>query len=105
MIRPTRPRAPADNNWEDFHETKTDCGALACHGLAAGVASAQAGNIIDEWANVKAPAAPELKPVTVDNKTDAPTYKTNCTNRPRCGVDPGDEKLLTEARAKGATVV
>lgn len=32
---------------------------------------ARAGNIIEEWGNVKAPPAPELKPVTVDPKTTA----------------------------------
>ena len=30
-----------------------------------------AANIVDEWASVKAPAAPALKPVTVDPKTTA----------------------------------
>ena len=32
---------------------------------------AHAANIVDEWASVKAPAAPALKPVTVDPKTTA----------------------------------
>ena len=30
-----------------------------------------AANIVDEWASVKPPAAPALKPVTVDPKTTA----------------------------------
>ena len=32
---------------------------------------ARAADIIDEWANVKAPPPPALKPVTVDPKTTA----------------------------------
>ena len=40
--------------------------------LAAALAlPANATNIVDEWASVKAPAAPTLKPVTVDAKTTA----------------------------------
>lgn len=35
------------------------------------VSTATAANIIDEWASVKAPPAPELKTVTVDPKTTA----------------------------------
>jgi len=71
---------------------------------------ARAGNVIDEWANVKAPPAPALKPVTLDAKTSAllmlDFMNQNCGRRPRC-LDsiPAVKKLLTEARAKGATVV
>jgi hypothetical protein len=39
--------------------------------LALSAAPARAQNIIDEWASVKAPAAPALKPVTVNPKTTA----------------------------------
>lgn len=39
--------------------------------LMALVAPTHAANIVDEWANVKAPKAPELKAVTVDPKTTA----------------------------------
>ena len=86
--------------------------------IAAGVAilaaafalPAQAGDIIQEWANVKAPAPLELKPVTVDPKTTAllllDFVKPNCTNRPRCLAEmPAMHKLLTEARGKGMLVV
>lgn len=71
---------------------------------------AQAANIIDEWADVKAPAAPALKSVTVDAKTTAllllDFINPNCTNRPRCMANlPAMKKLLTEARAKGVMVV
>jgi nicotinamidase-related amidase len=72
--------------------------------------SAQAANIIEEWASVKAPPAPELKPVTVDPKTTAllllDFINPNCTNRPRCMANlPAMKTLLTEARAKGVMVV
>ena len=39
--------------------------------VAALTLPAHAANIIDEWASVKAPPAPALKPVTVDPKTTA----------------------------------
>ena len=41
--------------------------AVSC----AAAVSAHAANIVDEWASVKAPAPPTLKPVTVDPKTTA----------------------------------
>jgi nicotinamidase-related amidase len=71
---------------------------------------AYSASIIDEWANVKVPAAPELKPVTLDPKTTALLlldFQTpNCTNRPRCIASlPAMKKLLAEARAKGVTVI
>lgn len=74
------------------------------------VSQGRAGNIIDEWANVKAPPALELKPVTIDAKTTAllvlDFHPPNCTNRPRCMASlPAMKKLLTEARAKGVAVV
>ena len=53
--------------------------------LGRGVAG-QAANIIDEWASVKAPPAPTLKPVTVDPKTTAllmlDFMNQNCSKRP-----------------------
>jgi len=68
--------------------------------------------IIDEWSSIKAPAAPELKPVTVDPKTTAllvmDLIKQLCNekNRPRCVASiPKIETLLAEARAKGVMVV
>jgi len=71
---------------------------------------AQAANIVDEWASVKAPAAPELKPVTVDPKTTAllmlDFMNQNCGKRPRCLVTiPAMKKLLDEARAAKVLVV
>jgi nicotinamidase-related amidase len=69
-----------------------------------------AANIVDEWASVKAPPAPELKPVTADPKSTAllllDFINPNCTGRPRCMASiPAIKKLLTEARAKNMMVV
>ena len=71
---------------------------------------AQANNIVDEWASTKAPAAPTLKPVTVDPKTTAllmlDFMNQNCGKRPRClDTIPAVKKLLDAARAAKATVV
>lgn len=72
--------------------------------------SAQANNIVDEWAGTKPPAAPTLKPVTVDPKTTAllmlDFMNQNCGKRPRClDTIPAMKKLLEAARAAKATVV
>ena len=79
--------------------------------LAAALAlPANATNIVDEWSSVKAPAAPTLKPVTVDAKTTAllmlDFMNQNCGKRPRC-VDsiPAVKKLLDEARAHKVAVI
>ena len=71
---------------------------------------AQAANIMDEWAGMKAPAAPELKPVTVDAKTTAllmlDFMNQNCGKRPRClDTIPAMKKLLAQARAAKVPVV
>jgi nicotinamidase-related amidase len=71
---------------------------------------AQAGNIVDEWAGVKAPPAPELKPVTVDAKTTAllmlDFMNQNCGKRPRCLAEiPAMKKLLGDARVAKVAVV
>jgi nicotinamidase-related amidase len=81
---------------------------VAALGLALGTASAQ--TIVDEWANVKAPPAPELKPVTIDSKTTAllmlDFMNQNCGKRPRCLASlPAVKKFLDEARANGMMVV
>ena len=77
--------------------------------LAAFVLPAQAANIVDEWASVKA-APPTLKPVTVDPKTTAllmlDFMNQNCGKRPRClDTIPAMKKLLGEARAHKVAVV
>lgn len=85
---------------------------IATAGIIAGAASVRAGNIIDEWANVKPPAAPTLKPAEVDIKTtalfiiDMVAETCNAQARPRCvETVPAIEKLLNDARAKGLTVI
>ena len=75
-------------------------------------APAPAQSIIDEWQNVKAPPAPELKAVTVEPKTtallmmDFVTQSCSQQRRPRClATLPKAKKLLDEARAKNMLVV
>src|SRR4029077_5345116 len=72
---------------------------------------ARAANILEEWANVKAPAAPKLKAVTLDPKTTA-LLMLDYLPAPYCGANrrcvatlPAIKRLLTEARARGATVI
>jgi nicotinamidase-related amidase len=74
------------------------------------VSKAVASDIIDDWANVKTPAAPELKPVTVDPKTTAllmgDLVNQLCGKRPRCvAAIPAIKKLLGEARAAKVAVI
>lgn len=83
--------------------------------LAAGLVHATlapAQTIVDEWQSVKAPPAPELRPVTVDSKTTALLMthfvKQTCNQqrRPRClATLPKAKSFLAEARAKGVFVV
>jgi nicotinamidase-related amidase len=84
--------------------------AFAAAAFAVLALPAHAGNIIDEWASVKTPAAPALKPVTVDPKTTAllmlDFMNQNCGKRPRCVASiPAMKKLLEAARAAKATVI
>ena len=82
--------------------------AFALTGLLA--VTARADDVVAEWASVKAPPAPELKPVTVDPKTTAllmlDFLQANCGNARRCPATlPVVKKLLDEARAKNMLVV
>ncbi len=68
--------------------------------------------IVDEWASVKAPPPPELKPVTIDPKVtallvlDPVKQSCNMERRPRCITSlPKIQALLGQARAKGMTVI
>jgi nicotinamidase-related amidase len=78
---------------------------------AIGVPSLRAADIIADWASVTLPAAPELKPATLDGKTTAllilDIQAPACTmaERPRC-VDsiPRIKALMDRARAAGALV-
>jgi len=81
--------------------------AVALSGIAL---SAQAADIVDEWAGVKAPPPPTLKSVTVDPSTTAllmlDFMNQNCGKRPRClATVPAMKKLLAAARAAKVTVV
>jgi nicotinamidase-related amidase len=85
--------------------------ALAATAILAAV-PARAANIIDEWASVKAPAAPALKSVTVDPKDTAllmlDFLHANCNpeHGKRCIASlPVAKKLLGEARAHQMLVV
>jgi nicotinamidase-related amidase len=68
--------------------------------------------IIDEWNTVQVPPAPELKPVKIDSKVtallmlDFDKQICNAEKRPRCFASiPKVQKLLTEARARGVSVI
>ena len=83
---------------------------VAALAIGALLLPAHAGDIIDEWTNVKPPAVLALKSVAVDPKTTAllmlDFQKPNCTNRPRCLASMAAmKKLLGEARAHGVLVV
>jgi nicotinamidase-related amidase len=74
-----------------------------------GATPSLAADIITEWATVKAPPVPELKPVTLDGKTTAllilDMMKSGCSARPRCvATVPNVKKLHDAARAAGAMV-
>lgn len=84
--------------------------ALAVAAVAADPASAQSRSIVDEWADVKAPAAPELKPAKLDPKETAllvlDIIQPLCPPRPRCvAAVPRIKALLERTRAAGATVI
>ena len=91
-----------------FRCTAVVAGALAAAMLAA--SPSVAADIIAEWATVKAPVAPELKPVTLDGKTTTALLildmmKSGCSARPRCvATVPNVKKLHDAARAAGAMV-
>ena len=87
------------------HFTWSSCWA----GLATVVAvlaapSSHANDITTEWATIKPPPVPELKPATIEPKTTAllvlDLMKTNCGERPRCAATvPNVKRLLEAARA------
>lgn len=86
------------------------CAAAVAAALAVAMLTAWptvAGDIIAEWATVKAPPVPELKAVTLDGKTTAllilDLMKSGCGSRPRCvATVPNVKKLHDAARAAGA---
>jgi nicotinamidase-related amidase len=86
--------------------------ALLLAAVASGLpgSPARADNIIDQWASVKTPPPPTLKPVTIDTKNTAllmlDFMNQNCGKRPACVASiPAMKKLLAEARAAKVTVI
>jgi nicotinamidase-related amidase len=86
--------------------------------IAVSLSGARAETIIDDWAQVKPPPPPELKPVVVDPKTDAlllldfngheaaDSGPCNKTTKPRCIASlPKVRATLEKARAAGVFVV
>lgn len=86
--------------------------------VIAGASPAFAQTIIDDWGNVKVPAAPVLKPVTVDatntallvldfnGAQDPAKGPCNSNTKPRCLASlPKMQKLIAAAREKGVPVV
>ncbi len=68
--------------------------------------------IVDEWAGIKAPPPPELKPVTIDPKVtallvlDPVRQGCNVERRPRCLASiPKIQALLGQARANKMAVI
>ena len=77
--------------------------------MIAFAASSLAADILDDWANVKAPLPIELKPAKVDGPTTAllilDMMKMNCGARPRCvATVPTVKRLHDAARTAGAMV-
>jgi nicotinamidase-related amidase len=83
---------------------------LAAMALAGIAQPAAAASVIDEWASIQRPAAPALKPVTLEAKTTAllmlDFMNQNCGKRARCvATVPAMKALLEKARAAKATVI
>jgi nicotinamidase-related amidase len=77
--------------------------------LIACAVSSSAADVLDDWATVKLPPKPELKPVTLEGSTTAllilDMMKMNCGARPRCvATVPNVKRLHDAARAAGAMV-
>jgi nicotinamidase-related amidase len=86
--------------------------AAALLGAIVAAGSARAGDVIEDWAQAKAPPAPALKDATVDPKTTAllvlDFMRSNCNQerRPRCVESlPKAKALLERARKAGMPVV
>ncbi len=94
------------------------CKALAAFAIALLGASATQANVIDDWNTIKVPAAPVLRPVSVDlsdtalllldfnGAQDPSKGPCNTKTKPRCIASlPKVEKLLNEARKSGVPVI
>ena len=82
---------------------------VALLALGAAWVPVRAADIMAEWAAVKPPPPPALKPVTLDGKTTAllilDVMKESCGRRPRCTeMVPNLKKLHDAARGAGAMV-
>src|SRR5215831_10067303 len=91
------------------HVANVSCIVLAVAGALA-ASPVKANDITTEWASVKPPPVPELKPATVDPKTTAllalDFMKTNCGVRPRCASTiPVANKLIEQAHAHDMLVI
>jgi nicotinamidase-related amidase len=93
------------------HLTRLSCctAVLVAAVVALAALPAHADDITTEWATVKPPPVPQLKPATVEPKTTAllilDLMKTNCGARPRCvATVPNVKKLLDAARANNMMV-
>jgi nicotinamidase-related amidase len=78
----------------------------------AAMPAAQAQGVLDDWASVKPPPPPALKPAAVDPKTtalllfDFTTQTCSQERRPRCAASmPKMKQLLEDARARGMFVI
>ena len=85
-------------------------GVLAVGFAGAAAPSPAQQTIIDQWASIEAPPAPQLKEVTVDPGSTAllmgDFVQQTCGRRPRCVAGlPEVKKLLAEARGKHMLVV
>lgn len=72
----------------------------------------RAQGVLDDWAGVKLPPPPAVKPVVVDPKTtalllfDFTAQTCSSERRPRCAASmPAMAKLLADARSRGMFVV
>jgi nicotinamidase-related amidase len=86
--------------------------AVAAALFVAAASPLRAADLMAEWASVKPPPAPELKPVTLDPKTTALLILD--VNKPNCAPDrrlrcfetlPHIRALMDAARAAGAPVL
>src|SRR6185437_3759546 len=104
IVRPTKRANPGEKTMKRILIVAAVAAAMA------GAVPAQAADPVADWTKVSAPAAPALKPVTVDPKTTAllmlDFMNQNCGKRPSClATIPAMKKLLAAARTAKATVV
>jgi nicotinamidase-related amidase len=89
------------------------CLSVAALLICAGAGFAQSKTIIDEWASVQAPKAPELKSAKIDDPKSTAflvldLIKQSCNNqrRPRCVASVAPiQAFLTQVRSKGLPVI